>query len=1380
MESMYLLAELDQLRRQRRFREAYNRTLVVLRDNSQAAAARIVALTAAGKVEFEHGCYSHAYRSFAKSIQIALTIPHDSGSVSRGDTSQFDMDWLYALANWARYRSDCPNLEELPIPGDPDIAEWHRRVIGFDNNSTSGWSPPDAGADKDVVGELWVAGCQYHRRQLHGDLCSSTIQAAITYLDGATAKLNGEASSSTQSCRTTLARHDRLLGSVLLSQDLAYQASALAFELGDLQRSSELLELSSVDPNFGGHVASGLRKLDLGTMQAADMSALRSDIEKLKESIGEGFEVEDWAISAYRRTLGSHVIPDVSQPVLIRASQPLLSIARHLAYSYHRVDPMRAYEITKEADKDFNSYHDRYQTGTNPRHSYARIRYLTKGCSSRNRDHRVLIGDEMKQLLASNELLPETSTDTEPDEAWLPPAFEQLRGLPLGPGSLISKRYGTERALLTIADTLMALNENSLALDWYRGICSVFPRSSLAMSRLVSTLAGAGQYAEAEQEISKLVCQLGGTACQVDPTQTTPDRSTGAHLLNIERARIAMFKGDYCVAEQMFEALTTDYRPATATAGWVGLLDVARRRRDINLVKELATRAHNDSRFDDFALRCEIHVAHAWAEMQLGSPRMALRLLICALRHLPYSISGWVAVVRSLRILGNHRQALEILDRLHGSPPRIDLKWWDQPDGGHANISVPDISVRHSARLLSEQGWVRLDLDQTAMARELFDRSVRQTVELETALRGYIASATTPNEVLKAKQKCLGWLEDSNRKGHYERFALRLEAGVRLMALGQYGDAEAEFREIRNWMWAAPTVTGLRRRYLFVMADAYLECRRIPEAAEMLRQISDLPAPDSNQCFPGDDRYTLFKARLLLASGQTNKASEVVKDRQDELGTACKPRAPHHRRLRRRLLTRRHNPTSPGVPPVVGEPLRIARVVAAYESRNFQQAEMWTDHVGIAPDPSPNVALNLRDTELVQDLPESEIKLLLQAWVYLAISELPGQSPSRITALLKAATDKLAKSDGLSVDEFHLAGIIQARLSLHAATEGSIVSARSYLAKAVDRRPRDGTLWRDLGAVEWSAGNFYRALDCLGRACDLAPHDARVQLLTGAVHYALASPERAVEHFRQAVALDPHDYVHHRALVATLLDLDRSEEALRAVSKGVAQTHPHQKMRLRLLMTRVMILRTKEMSRQNRAAEIRAAIRLLKTHMGEANTDVERSEIQTRIGFCRAVQGARWRARRHAKRAHRLNPAAPEPQRLRDLTRRHWRTPAEDIPPSLRIVKWAAWVVLGAVVSFAGYQSYRFYEAPEPAQDMVVGLVASGLWLAPVAIGLTLLPRFKILWVGTASIELEPPTPLTETIHIDLDLSASDLMRVSGFSNFRPSVPYDDVEPRVV
>ena len=37
-----------------------------------------------------------------------------------------------------------------------------------------------------------------------------------------------------------------------------------------------------------------------------------------------------------------------------------------------------------------------------------------------------------------------------------------------------------------------------------------------------------------------------------------------------------------------------------------------------------------------------------------------------------------------------------------------------------------------------------------------------------------------------------------------------------------------------------------------------------------------------------------------------------------------------------------------------------------------------------------------------------------------------------------------------------------------------------------------------------------------------------------------------------------------------------------------------------------------------------------------------------------------------------------------------------------------------------------------------------------------------------------------EVVHVDLDLSTSRLIRISGFSNHRPGIPFDIVDRRIV
>ncbi len=105
---------------------------------------------------------------------------------------------------------------------------------------------------------------------------------------------------------------------------------------------------------------------------------------------------------------------------------------------------------------------------------------------------------------------------------------------------------------------------------------------------------------------------------------------------------------------------------------------------------------------------------------------------------------------------------------------------------------------------------------------------------------------------------------------------------------------------------------------------------------------------------------------------------------------------------------------------------------------------------------------------------------------------------------------------------------------------------------AIDQNPDDVDLYKELGSIYLSLGQFEKALSTYQSAFKLDPQDVYIQNSIGNVYLHLQSFEEAISAFQKAIALAPYfAYLHHN-LGNVYAQLGRFEEAIAANKQAIA------------------------------------------------------------------------------------------------------------------------------------------------------------------------------------------------------------------------------------
>lgn len=1360
------LEQAKYLRRRKQFSRA--RALALDLHDSGEPPVKAGAALELGRLHFELSFYREALDWARHAIQLAGA--NGGGSLDRA--------WAEAFAWWA---GTGVGVVVLP-PADPLPEEQCRWLLRMNPTVDAN---DLAAPDDDESAELVVAGLRQHRtyhEQRGADRRLRDRSAA--YLDWSLARTGVD-----ENGASALADHyDEILAAETSLSLHIYYAVRLSLVLGDLDRTEGLVDRLLEQPGVDRSV-----HLLMAAVQSARSCALprsewfdRIRLARAAIALADDFKPTP-APSGTVPPRGTGAPPESGPPLAFVGRR--FELARLRALNASIEDPKSAYDGLVVADGRANESYKLLGDGKRV-HSFARLGYLLQSmveAPSSDGEFPPGLVSEIRGLLESDpdldRLTAEMFTDWPADRGrWAP--GRDVGGAPPNPLTNDVFRF-RERALLAVISVVGAVGRDELALAWHRQIIDWLAGngSGLTTSHHIRKLADLERWEQAEAEF--------------DRWRRLERRSFDSEVLR-EMARARLGAGRVGEAEELFSEVATDPWKPTAVDGWSGLIDVARRQRDLQRARRLADEAKqalgaadgpNGPRVEvDETVVAQIDIALGWAETQLGSARRGLRLLIEGVRRRPRDLGAWTGVIRALRMLGAHREAIEVCRRLLGDGRKLPLGWIDE---------VPVLgSYRHS-RLLSEFGWAHLDIGLGTEARQAFETALEVSPRLDAAYRGLVVAGRSSRQaVLAAERDCRDRLMRRGLELSDLDRAVALEVGCGLLMFGDRDGARERFQTVIDGLSSDAAGFTRARRYLFAMADAYLDQRMIPEAVELIEEVKRrAEALGQHEWRHRDERLVLIEARWEMAMNRADKAG----DRLD------------------RWRLERHD--------VVSEPFRIARAVAAFENREFRKAWELAHQLGCEPgepvivddfvgspvdeaSPSGGPAGASR----ADSLPSSEIRSLLLGWIALAHSELPAHRRDEWRSINRAH-DYLCATDRSSVEEIHLNAIVNARAArapkidrgsqdgdvsnrivgterqgrwpetgidqqesrARGGCDGTYHVARSELLRAIERRPGDGALYRDLAVVVDAMGHRDAALDALERARHLSPHDARVYLLRGDMRFRDGLTDEAVADFRTAVALDPRDYVHHRALTVALLRMGRLDEAHNAVVHGLGVVEAQRWTRLVLLKARVVAERAQDSPERRRQVELAAVLsELRRARRVERLPRSEVAEIQAREGFISARMGDRGRAWLRFNQALSRDGRCEEARQLREQL--GWTPFGGLLGPALASMILAVWGVLLLYVIWL-----NFGTAGE-LSPLQLAIILMALLFAPAVIPIVgvVAPRIRGLKLFQFAIELAANRPLEETVHVDLDLSASELVRVSGFSNHRPGFTLDDIEPRVL
>ena len=418
------------------------------------------------------------------------------------------------------------------------------------------------------------------------------------------------------------------------------------------------------------------------------------------------------------------------------------------------------------------------------------------------------------------------------------------------------------------------------------------------------------------------------------------------------------------------------------------------------------------------------------------------------------------------------------------------------------------------------------------------------------------------------------------------------------------------------------------------------------------------------------------------------------------------------------------------------------------------------------------------------------------------MAELEPYESKQRHAYVSRATSLLADTDRMSVDEIHLAAILQAlrngpirglrpsepgrrRSSMSLTAE--VETALDQLDRANRRRPYSGSIQRDRAALLISLDRLPEASVELSRARKSVMSDPRIDLLEGVIAYRRSKFDEAIRLFRQALDQDEHDHVHHRALavayfangqqrlaVETLMDAIKTIEDSRWPNADAARAQ------LEATAIQLTALRLRQMRPLSRAWDVR---RLLTPEMkaivasrprGGSVTSSREADTTLALAAIDAATGRPDSAATRRKRVREWDPDHP------GLAGSRHSTPES----SFDLGAWRRPLLLlfliSTVVIFVGTLAASFATVlPDGVDTIAAGIEANAtklFLLGPTVFGVAFLitlfdQRLTGLKVGSVlEATLEAGELVPEIVHVDLDMSVSRLLVVSGFSHFRPEV----------
>lgn len=1360
-------ASWERLLRNREFERAFGSAMAIVEDNHRGSRSGQAHITA-GRIYLEFSQYQKAAKFLNRGIHM---MPEEWHLTEEGQ-------WIDACAARAAYKAFGSRHISKYLTGE--AKQWFFYTVGVDSVDDRSCHPPEY--DPLSSWELRIAGCRAHRRACRLEPLNTTIrERANTY--GTRLWEDGRVANNL---------YDRILGIASIRCEAHFQYAALLFDLNQFSKAQkEFHDLLEVE---GEHHVAAL----IARVQTARALGLNSQhrIKLISEATNE---LKD---KGFTHKFASTAKADTD----LRYEMDLARLFRQQALVEALTHADKAHDFCLIADDHAKRHSENLGDSDNPSthcpgiKSFDLARYSISVASKDDAMNegadllRSVQLNSLATLFLSEEGLKDVSASIKAAKG----AIADVLSRPQRGSGVVSpaERRG---ALTVAADILRAVGRTKEAMAWYETIVRYSPNSFSTKARILSLLLYLRDSEKALKKAREYSTQqeTSDEGEVSDYARLEPEvyKTPGPASIEVEYAQALLVTGELKKARHKFSQLCDSEHHEIQIDAWCGLVDCARRSRDLATALELGKVARQEPKIQQTG-RSHIEIALAWAEVQLGNPRRGLALALTATKHVRYSISGWIVCVRALRMLGRHLEAIELVRRLLGYPPsdsdnrQNDLDWLPS--------NPPNWSVRHEGLLRNELGWCHHDLDQSQKAASTFLEAVAVAPHLTAAHRGLIAS-TDPLDlksfVTRVETSVQVLSEQVGRQSSAVR-DLRLEAW-RTLAICHH-DKQVTERNAVGAKYIDQVRDGLdgqaadkQARVGLAIADLFIDLGLLDDAERELQTLQHhrKTSDEFAQVMKTTEALEILQGRIYLAQGNTLKA--------------------------RHLFDRAVKKT-----PLPSEALWVAKIIATFEDREFDDALQQIGEWEAADDM----------TDVAAYIPTSDVRKSLRAWVYLSKSELPGPPANRKEFLL-AAKEELENSDRSSTGELHIGAVLEAREGYQVDADGRgyiknyqcLRDAIGQLDEALNRRTSNPALLRDQAAIYMAVGKLDLAEKALfeaeARARKLPPRvelgalrkldpqkygrprellrDARIHLLKGWLWYLKQDVRKAVFEFEQAVAVDPNDYVHHRALALARLELGETKAASVGIRKGLNLVHNRRRLQLQLLGSRILVKQidgteTHEATtsrgflnsiqpnkeQPHRALLLNEARHLERLQEREYQPELsnwETAELIAHQALLNFKAQQFLTGRRLLKQAFSLSEDAPSVRHVSDrcsFWSAIWRDP-----------KVVTFSIVGISAILAVFLSlYTFFGLGRDGEsvDGLFTVSVLTLVLAMFLIGV-LLPRLTLISLGPSfSMELDSSQPVEELVHADLDLPTNRLLQISGFSNHRPTIPFDDVETRLL
>lgn len=785
---------------------------------------------------------------------------------------------------------------------------------------------------------------------------------------------------------------------------------------------------------------------------------------------------------------------------------------------------------------------------------------------------------------------------------------------------------------------------------------------------------------------------------------------------------------------------------AKATAH-AGLIDCARQNHDLRLCDTRRRAASQQLGARGGAAR--IWTAYAWAELQLGSPLVALDILVALASSRTdgqspsesalFDLGACIGLVRALRLLGKHVSAASV--------GRAMI------DSGDRSVDVPEItggplflaagfSPLLKSSLYAELGWSQLDIEDRRSARVYFDQAAKLAPWNSTLRRGVIESFTIEGSTsadTRAAEREIEQLLTSLRGGRGNptpRDAL-ISATKAAHANGLF-----ELRDGLLDTHSAVDVSehelassnGTRHEVAFI--DLLLVAGRVQLAVERSSRLSR---------YVDDDRVALALVRVAVAAGRDLATDSVLHDRFEALASGS---------FAASFLA-------------AAIDVDAGRLESAWSRISRRRQLVEAQRRSIGKELAQTIGSSHRGAEAL----ESDYHNVLCAWICVARADRPYATLERRTGDLEEAARYLTKTDRVSVEQKHLELVLSC-------LRDNFTLARTVGQEALRRRPHSPQIHRDLAMVEVAAGDIAEARRQVALASmqyaehDGGAQDARLEVLKGHLERLAGDQLKALGHYRGAAAMSPGDIGARRQLILHLLRQSDLGEALAEAERAVAANTGRGQ--AALLLTRCLVELADATGNEH---YLERAISTLDRALDGPKWDDElRMRLLARQAVVYHRAGQPKEARRVALEARTVAAMVPAaaPSEAMAVSA---ATEKRDFDGALRSGRLLAGVSLAAGAATTAVSLLVAAQNGAGALDRQLLFQVAVLLSALLTIA-TLLPSVSAIKARDVAVELAPPASLqSNRVRVELDHSATALQLRSGRTDYRPSGGVDDNSP---